>query len=389
MTMRGKVAVAGVGETAYYKHGQTPYPEFKLTLTAILAACENAGISPREIDGFSSYSADRNDPVRLAAALGLSDVGLSCMQWQGGGGGAAAAVANAAAGIVSGQANCVVVHRGLAQGEFGRFGQFNLFYGVPGDIAHTAPYGVLAPPQVFAMRAMRFMHDHSVRQDALRAIALASYHHAQSNPRALMRGRPLDEAKYDSSRWIAEPYHLYDCCMENDGAAAMILVSADRARDLPNPPCYLLAGGCGIGYRDGAWVHNAPDYGASGFATLAGRLYAMAGIGPGDVDTVQVYENFTGGVVMALVEFGFCTADEVNAFVTKDNLIVGGRLPLNTSGGNLAECYMHGMGLLIEGVRQIYRQSTAQVHDADVSLVTGGPMAPPVSACLFGSERVL
>jgi acetyl-CoA acetyltransferase len=94
------------------------------------------------------------------------------------------------------------------------------------------PYGVLAPPQRFAMRVQRYMHEHGVRQEAMQAIALASYHHAQSNPRAVMFGKPLDPAKYDASRWIAEPFHLYDCCMENDGAAAIILVPEERAGDL-------------------------------------------------------------------------------------------------------------------------------------------------------------
>ena len=391
-TMRGKVAVGGVGETTYYKHGKSPDSEFKLALQAILAACKNAGISPREIDGFASYSDDRNSPVWLANALGLKDVGLSVMQWDGGGGGAAGAVANGAAGIVSGQAKCVVVYRALAQGQFGRFGLFNGSYGVSGWMAHTVPYGVMSPPQLFAMKMMRFMHDHGVKQDAMRAISLASYHHAQSNPRAIMYGRPLDEAKYDESRWIAEPFRLYDCCMENDGAAAIVLVPAERAKDLPNRPCYILSGGSSIEEKSGGmglFSHNTPNYASSNFTSLAKRLYEMARVSPSDVDVLQSYENFTGGVLMSMVECGFCTPEEVGDFFKKENLIVGGKLPLNTSGGNLAECYMHGFGLVLEGVRQIYGKSTSQVKDAKVSMVTAGPMVAPVSGCIFGAEDVL
>lgn len=388
-TMRGKVAVAGVAETKYYKHGQSPDAEFKLALDAIMAACDHAGISPREIDGFASYSDDRSDPVRLTTALGIRDTGFSCMQWHGGGGGAAGAVANGAAGILSGQAKVVVVYRSLAQGQFGRFGQFNSLYSPSGDYAYSVPYGVLSPAQMFAMKVMRFMHDHGVKQEAMRAIALASYHHAQSNPRAIMYGRPLDEATYDASRWIAEPFHLFDCCMENDGAAAIVLTRADRAKDLPNPPCYVLAGGSSIEYRSAAWAHNAPNYASSNFSSLAKRLYEMAGVGPEDVDVLQSYENFTGGVLMSMVECGFCTPEEANDFFTKENLTVGGKLPLNTSGGNLAECYMHGFGLVIEAVRQIYGQSTAQVPDTSVAMVTAGPMVWPVSGCIFGAEGTL
>jgi len=388
-TLRGKVAVAGVGETTYYKHGQSPHPEFKLALQAVLKACEHAGISPREIDGFASYSDDRSNSVRLANALGLEDVGYSVMQWMGGGGGAAGAVANGAAGIVSGQAKCVVVLRSLAQGQFGRFGQFNGGYGISGEMAHTVPYGLMSPPQMFAMKMMRFMHEHGVKQEAMRAIALASYHHAQSNPRAIMRGRPLDEEKYDASRWIAEPFHLFDCCMENDGAAAIVLVPAERAKDLPNKPCYLLAGGSSIEPGGASFGHNQPNYGSSNFTSLGKRLFAMAKCKPADVDVMQSYENFTGGVLMAIVECGFCTPEEANTFFTKENLTLGGKLPLNTSGGNLAECYMHGFGLVIEAVRQVYGQSTSQVKDANISMMAAGPMVAPVSGVIFGSEKAL
>src|SRR6266516_4217501 len=239
-TLRGKVVVAGIGETTYYKHGKSPDPEFKLALMAILRACEDAGIGPREIDGFASYSNDRNDPSRLAAALGLPQLRFSNMQWGGGGGGGAAAVANAAAAVATGLSNCVVVFRALAQGQFARFGLGAQAATVSGEPAFTFPYGVISPGQRYAMRAMRFMHEHGVRQEALRAIALASYHHAQANPRAVMYGKPLDAKKYDASRWIAEPFHLYDCCMENDGAAALVLVSEERAKEFRQKPVYVL-----------------------------------------------------------------------------------------------------------------------------------------------------
>lgn len=386
-TLRGKVAVAGVGETDYYKRGQSPDAEFKLALKAIISACENSGISVQEVDGFASYSNDRSDPSHLAAALGCKELRFANMQWGGGGGGGSAAVGNAAAAIISGMADCVVVFRALAQGQFGRFGQGPRRNVVAGDMAHTVPYGLMSPAQMFAMKVQRFMFDHGVEQNALRAISLASYEHAQNNPRAVMYGRPLDEATYDASRWIVEPFHLYDCCQENDGAAAMVLVSAERARDLPNPPCYLLSAVAGSHYRAGASVHNAPDYATSAFKTLAPRLFDMARVQPDDVDVLQSYENFTGGVLMSIVEHGFCEPEACNEFFVKERLLAGvGELPLNTSGGNLAECYMHGLGLNIEAVRQVWNQSTNQVADTNVSMVISGPMVTPVSACIFGSE---
>jgi len=391
-SLKGRVAVAGVGETAYYRHGQAPEPEMVLCLKAILAACADAGLDPAEIDGFASYSNDRNDPPTLAVALGCRELRFSNMQWGGGGGGGAGAVANAAAAIATGLADCVVVYRALAQGQFGRFGQGPQARTLSGDMALSVPYGQMSPAQWYAPKAMRFMHEHHIGQEALRAIAMASYHHAQSNPRAVMYGRPLTEAMYDASRWITEPFHLYDCCQENDGAAALILVSAERAKDLKQTPTYILGAAAGAGWR----VHSTPagfatpDLASSHFKTLAPRLYAMAGVGPADVDVVQAYENFTGGVLMALVEHGFFAADEATEFLKLENLIAPtGKLPINTSGGNLAECYMHGLELEIEAVRQLRGQSTAQVPDVNVSLAIAGPMVTPVSTVLFGSEATV
>jgi len=389
-TLKGRVAVIGIGETEYYRHGASPDPEFKLALKAILAACQEAGLDPREIDGFASYSDDRSDASRLAAALGIHRLRAATMRWGGVGGGCSAVLANAAPSIVAGLADCVVVFRSLAQGQYGRFGQATGIDTISGEKAYLMPYGVLAPPQRFAMRVRRFMHEHGVRQEALRAIALASYHHAQANPRAVMYGKPLDAKKYDASRWIAEPFHLYDCCMENDGAAALVLVSEERAKEFRQKPVYVLGAAVGSGFRMGAIPHNSPLYGSASFDTVAPDLYRMAGLGPADVGVVQSYENFTGGVVMALAEHGFFRPEEANDFLTLENLVApSGRLPLNTSGGNLAECYMHGFELVLEAVRQVRGTSTNQVERNDVAMVIGGPMVTPASNLLLGTGAAL
>jgi acetyl-CoA acetyltransferase len=389
-TLRGKVAVVGIGETTYYKHSQSPDPEFVLALKAIIAACDDAGINPSEIDSFATYANDRNDPSRLSAALGCKELRLSNMQWGGGGGGGAAAIGNAAAAIITGQAEVAVVYRALAQGQFQRYGLAQAGGTVAGDNALINPYGIFVPAQRFALKIMRYMHEHGIKQDALRALAMASYHHAQSNPRAVMYGRPLTEAAYEASRWIAEPYHLFDCCMENDGAAAVVLVSAERAKDFKNKPAYVLAVAQGSDHRNAARSFNAPDFHSSSFGPVAPHLWDMAKLGPKDVDVLQSYENFTGGVLMSLTEHGFVKPEECNEFLTLENLLApSGKLPLNTSGGNLAECYMHGLELQIEAVRQLRGTSTAQVPNAHVAGVIAGPMVTPVSTMIFGSEETL
>lgn len=386
-SIRGKVAIAGIGETTYYRAGRAEDSEFKLCLEAIIGAAKDAGIAVTEIDGFASYATERSMPDRIATALGLPEHRLSNLVWGGGGGGGSGAVANAAAAIAAGYADTVVVYRSLAQGQYGRFGQARGGPNAEGPAALTQPYGMISPAQQYAMRVRRFMHDHGINQEALRAVSLASYQHAQNNPRAVMHGRPLDTETYDSSRWIVEPFHLYDCCQENDGAAAMILVSAERARDLQQRPAYVLGAAQGSDHRQAASAHNAPDYATSNFKTLAPRLYAQAGVGPEDVDVLQSYENFTGCVMLSMVEHGFCAPDAVNEFFTLEHFSApDGRLPLNTSGGNLAECYMHGLELNIEAVRQIRGTSTSQISNVEVSMVTSGPMVQPVSSVILGSE---
>jgi acetyl-CoA acetyltransferase len=388
-SIRDRTAIVGVGESTYYKWGQSPDPEFRLCLKAILAAVEDAGLQVSNIDGFASFSNDRNDAVRVAAALGIPELRHASMVWGGGGGGGSGAVAHAVAAVAGGLADTVVVYRALNQGEFGRFGQGKAAERVSGPSAFTVPYGLMSPAQMFAMRVRRFMSDHGVEPPALRAIAMASYAHAQSNPDAIMHGRPLTEERYDDARWIVEPFRLYDCCQENDGAAAVIVTSAERAADLRQRPAYVRAVGQGSGHRQGPDVmHNDPEYATSNFGGLARRLYETSGVKPKDIDVVQSYENFTGGVMMALVEHGFCAPDEVNEFLTLDNLLApGGGLPLNTSGGNLAHCYMHGMELIVEAVRQVRGTAIRQVADADHSLVISGPMVAPVSNLLLGASH--
>ena len=389
-SLRGKVAIVGIGETAYYKHGQSPEPEFKLALMAILAAAEDAGIDPRDIDSFASYSNDRNDPSRLAAALGTKELRLSNMQWGGGGGGGAAAVGNAAAAIVTGQADIVVVYRALAQGQFQRFGRAAGGGTVAGDNALINPYGIFVPAQRYALKFMRYMHEHGIGREAMRALAMASYHHAQSNPRAVMYGRPLTEEMYDSvalDLGTLSPVRLLPGERRRRRADPG---AAERAKDFRHKPAYVLAVAQGSDHRNAARSFNAPDFASSSFGPVAPHLWEMAKLGPGDVDVLQSYENFTGGVLMSMAEHGFFKPEEANEFLTLENLLApSGKLPLNTSGGNLAECYMHGLELQIEAVRQIRGQSTAQVPDAHVGGVIAGPMVTPVSTMIVGSQETL
>ncbi len=387
--IKGKVAVVGIYETTYYKYGRAEDAEFKMGLEAVIGAAQNAGIDVRDIDGFSSYSDDRNTSVRFANALGSKNIASSMMQWGGGGGGGSGAMANACAALVGGLAEYVVVHRALAQGQFGRFGGAMGAGRMPHPMNMIMPYGIMSAAQLLAAhRTTRYMHEHGVKQEAMRAIAMASYHHAQQNPGAVMYGRPLTAEAYDQSRWIVEPQHLFDCCQENDGAAAIILTTAERAQSLKQKPVWVTSAAVGNDYRNGASVFNDGVYASANFNNTAKALFGRAGITPKDINALQSYENFTGLVLMSVVENGFCKPSEANAFFTPENLYApSGKLPLNTSGGNLAHCYMHGLELNVEAIKQVRGESFNQVPKVNYSMVTSGPGVQPTTAVILSPNR--
>ena len=229
-----------------------------------------------------------------------------------------------------------------------------------------------------------------VPREAMRALALASYYHASRNPSASGRGTSLDEESYEQSRIVSEPFHLFDCSRENDAAAAVIVVSAERARDLRTTPAYVLSAPMGAGKGWGAVDESRVPYTSGGAGPIARRLWAESGYGPQDVDVVQLYENFTGAALPVLIEHGFCTYEIIGEVVRFENLIApNGGLPINTSGGNLADGFIHGMNLLPEAIRQLRGESPNQGPGARLSLMTGGPMDSVVSSALFGTEATL
>jgi len=386
--MHGSAAVAGVGESTYYRRGSSPDTEFQLACTAIRRAVEDAGLRLEDVDGFVSYMDARNDPLRLAAALGVRELRWSATPWAGGGNNAAAAVQLADAAVAAGYARHVVAFRALAQGQFGRFGRpRGLSAHAEGDMAWKAPYGLLSPAQECALHTKRFLHDHGISQEALCDIALACYSNAQRNPRALRHGQPLTREAYHASRWIVEPFHLYDCCPENDGAAAVVVTTTERARDLRRRPVPILAAAQGLGPRYGLSAFQGRWFPGAFYGGVARALWEQAGVKPGEVDVLQLYENFTGPVLMTLCEMGFCAPEEVEAFVA-DGALEGpeARLPFNTAGGNIGEAYIHGFELVNEAVRQVRGESTCQVAEVALSLVVAGPGYAPGSAVLFSAS---
>lgn len=376
-------AVVGLG-VHQYKRGGAPLPEQGVLVGAIVDACADAGLDPSEIDGFVSYGDDKNEPIRMAPDLGTEDLCWSAQVFGGGGGGIAAAFGLAAAAIISGQAKTVVVFRALVQGDSGRLSGAVMAHHLND---HIMAAGNVAPAIECAMRAQRLLEHHKVPRRCLEDLVRASYHHGARNPKAVSYGKDLDLDVYRSSRIICEPFHLFDCSRENDGAGALILTSAERARDLKQKPVYLkgVAQGAGRGWGD--LLQNDAHYASAGFESVARRLWAQTGLTPADIDVVQLYENFSAQGVASLIDHGFCTYESVGEVVRYENLIApSGKLPVNTAGGNLAQGFIHGIGIAVEAVEQLRGTSANPVAGARHCLLAGGPGAPTVSSAVFSTE---
>ncbi|MFV0307742.1 MAG: thiolase C-terminal domain-containing protein [Desertimonas sp.] len=378
---RGAVAVAGIGTTPYYKRGQASDSIVGLAVRAIVAACDDAGIDPGDVDGFVSYGADRNAAGRLMPSLGTRELRWSTLVWGGGGGGSAGAISVAASAILADLADTVVVYRAVHQGADGRLAE-----AVKED--HLSPQyeinGINIPIEMMALRTRRMIDGGGVPATAMREFSRAAYFHASNNPAASSRGRLLGSEDYQDSPMLADPYRLYDCSRENDGAAAVIVTSAARARDLRQAPAYVVAAPQASPPGWGERQESRDPYETAGFSAVGRALWTQSGCSPADVDVAQVYENTSGGAVAVMMDLGLTTPQGAGEFFRYDNLIApDGRLPVNTAGGNLAEGFFHGMGLALEGVRQIRGTSCNQVPGAHLSLVTGGPWAAPASAFLL------
>ena len=301
-----------------------PTASSSCVLKAILAACEDAGIDPRDIDGYCSYSNDRNLPTRIHTALGCEDIRFSNMQWG------------------CGRRRRPRRGRQRRRGRRGRQRRTASSptaasprassaasapaRGGPQDLRRPrrspCPTAQMSPAQTYAMRVKPALRTNTASAPTPRRRSRSPrYHHAQHNPRAVMHGRPLTPEGYDESRWIVEPFRLFDCCLENDGAAALIVTSAERAKDLTDRPAYLLGAQQGGAFRSGAVGAQRPRL----RHLVASRPPRPASTRrpastPADVDVAQIYENFTGGVVMSLIEHGFCSYEEANEFITYENL---------------------------------------------------------------------
>jgi acetyl-CoA acetyltransferase len=360
-------AVVGVGETAYSR--QSGRSVVALQCEASLAAIRDAGIAPRDIDGIISYGSDvvAED---LISNFGLSDLRFSASVPMGG----ASSVAGlqlAVAAVSAGLCRYVLMPVGRNGASGSRVGgrmlaapQFRVM------AEHEAPIGAVAPAQLYAPMARRHMELYGTTSRQLGCIAVSTRAHAMRNDRALKRD-PLSLDDHQRSRMIADPFRLLDCCLESDGAAAIVVSSTERARDLRQQAAIIM--GVAEGHPDSpSSITQRPDMTRLGLAKAAPRVFAMAGVSPADIQVAEIYDCFTFVVLCQLEDLGFCKKGEGGSFVESGAIAPGGTLPVNTHGGLLSQAHVSGMNHIVELVKQLRGQAgIAQVPDAHLGLVTG------------------
>ncbi len=351
-SLKDKACIAGVGESAFTRgSGKT---ELQLMLEASARALEDAGLKPHDIDGIVGPPLGAS-AEHFAANLGIEDLRYSAYV-QMGGASPVVALQSAAMAVAFGVADCVLVPcgwNGYSVMRVSTGGQGGSGSAPPGPLAGTIgayylPYGAVAPVQWYAWLATRHMKLYGTPFETMGTIAVTSRKHAQLNPQAYMRGRPLTMEDYLKSRWVSYPFRLYDCCLETDAAGAVIVTSSERARDLRRPPVYI-----------------------SGVAE--GHPYPADDIpAPTDLDFAEIYDCFTYVVMLQMEALGLCKRGEIKDFVTPERIGLGGELPINTHGGLHSEAHVWGINHIVEATRQLRHEcGERQVKDAEVGLVTG------------------
>ena len=382
-SIRDRAAIVGIGHTRYTKvSGVT---EHRQAVDAIQAALDDAGLTVRDVDGVARFDIETVNELALLYSMGIPHLRFFAGVTSGGGA-VCGTLVLAAMAVATGQASVVVCYRARNRGKQSSAGAQPLHGGRPWA-KHTStltdlyqyhvPFGLVTPAQEMAMIYRRHMHEFGTTTEHFGRVAVAQRAHAARNPHAVMR-EPITLADHQASRWIAEPLRLLDCCLETDGACAVIVTSAERARDCRQRPAYLLAGAQAEGpihIQMADYLAHWRDHTAGSY--VAEQLYGMADVQPRDIDAAMFFDHFSPAVILSVEDYGFCERGGGGAFVAAgEHAWPDGSLPVNTHGGSLSEAYIHGYNHILEGVRQIRGTSTCQVPDAELVLVTSSNTDP-------------
>jgi acetyl-CoA acetyltransferase len=390
--LSGKTAIAGIGATDFSK--DSGRSELKLAVQAISAALDDAGLDAKDVDGLVTFTMDTNPEISVQRQLGIDHLNLFSRIHYGGGAGGGT-ILQAAMAVATGVCDVVVCYRAFNERSGRRFGAG--VHDAPAtsttenaDFAWTTPYGIVTPASWVAMFGQRYLHQYGATTEAFGHVAVADRKHASNNPAAHFYNRPITLEDHQQSRWIVDPLRLLDCCQETDGGQAIVVTSVERARDLKSTPAVIASAAQGSGrdqfmmasyYRTDEEMVGLPE-----MAVVANRLYEQAGISASDIGAAILYDHFTPFVLCQLEEFGFCGRGEAPDFVADGGIEIGGRLPVNTHGGQLGEAYLHGMNGIAEGVRLVRGTSVNQPEDVGHVLVTAGT-GVPTSGLVLRADR--
>jgi acetyl-CoA acetyltransferase len=378
--LQDRTAVVGIGQTVFGKG--LPDTELSLACQAVSMAIDDAGLQPSDVDGLAMFSMEDGREVDVARNVGLGDITFFSQVGYGGGAGCGV-VGHAAMAVASGQCEVAVAWRARKRAAKTSRPWAQVADRLEGHQQWSRPFGLLRPVDEIAILTRRAMHQYGYTRDHLANVALAFRKHANRNPNATMGHKELTREQYMDARWISEPLCLFDNCLETDGALAIVVTSAERARDLPHPPAYVHSFAQSIPQQHQVMTNYFNEDPLLGPAWVcASLLWERSDFKPTDVPVAQLYDAFSPLVPLSLEGYGFCGRGEGGDFTNDGALELGGRLPTNTSGGGMSEAYVHGFNLVLEGVRQIRGTSTAQVEGAESSLVTSGE-GVPTSAVLF------
>jgi acetyl-CoA acetyltransferase len=386
--IRKTAAIAGIGQTAYAK--ALPPTAWELAVEAVLAACADAGVDVADVDGMCRFTApfETVSEAMLVRALGIRELSFFA-QAPHGGEALGAVVAHAAAAVSAGLANVVVVYRALSQSKGGRFGRADRG-GSGGDgpaadvvvpeqdnLSFAWPYGLMSPGQLFALWARRYASVHGLSDEdltrTLGTIAITQRQYANSNPAAMMRDRKLDWDTYRNARMISEPLRLFDLCLENDGACAFVVTSAETARTLRDDPVYVLSATQTLSpYREPMGIYTGGEMLELFPPAAADRLFDQAGVTGKDIDVAELYDATSYMTLRSLESYGFAADGAGWRYVLEQGTGPDSPLPVNTHGGHLSEAYLHGMNGILEAVRQLRGTACNQVAGAEIALV-GAP----------------
>ncbi|MEX1255370.1 MAG: lipid-transfer protein [Dehalococcoidia bacterium] len=375
--IRDKTAIAGIGTTEYVRNiGRS---ELETALDAITEALDDAGLTAKDVDAIFKIETPGEESVsELDLARNLGAPNLRAWAGAGYGGGAGCApVVLAALAVASGMATVAVAFRARNRGSGGRpWAKAGMRVG--GPAAFELPYGLVSPVQQLALLTRRYMIEYGATSEQFARVAVTQRANAARNERAFFRD-PITVEDVLSSRLIADPLHLLDCSLETDGACAVIVTSAERARDLRQPPAYISGVAQGMGpqhYMMSGLIYKDDPFDLPPLYS-ARDVYAMAGLGPEDVDVALFYDVFSPMVLWQLEAYGFCKRGEAGPFVEEGRIDwPDGDIPVNTHGGSLSEAYVHGFNHVLEGVRQLRGTSTCQVANASVALVAAAAVVP-------------